>query len=38
LTDKGLEEYQNVIKKVFAYLKMMKVEGPSDDAFNEMND
>lgn len=38
LTDKGLNEYQNVIKKVFAYLKMMKIEGPSDDAFNEMND
>jgi insulysin len=35
LTDKGLDQYEEVIKKAFSYLKMMRIEGPNEDAFEE---
>ena len=38
LTDLGLSDYEWVIEKVYAYIKMMKTVGPTEDAFNEMSD
>ena len=36
LTEKGLKNYEDVISTFFAYFKMMKEAGPSEDAFEEM--
>ncbi len=35
LTENGLSKYQEVIEKSLAYFKMLKENGPSEDAFDE---
>ncbi|MFN2286757.1 MAG: insulinase family protein [Chromatocurvus sp.] len=35
LTDKGVEEYERVLQLVFAYLEMLREEGPEERLFKE---